>query len=221
VSRRIKLTLVSAVLMAGLAAAVSAFYLANQVDRQFQSVSERADTLFRLAADAVVRSVEMHPDLSVSEAVASDADLAGRLLALMTNTRVVLDLAVCDTAGRILVTTDTTRPTGTPFPAWPDYGRLASDPILPRVRALFASGQTDRYQLSRALESQEEGPLLSIRLVIYPGLIREELLPDLQKAGLLSLGSVAGSALAALIFFGYAFRPLSRVTQMLDHLTRG
>lgn len=60
-----------------------------------------------------------------------------------------------------------------------------------------------------------------MRVVIYPALIREDVLSDLREAGVLSLLSILGSTVGALVFSGYAFRPLGRVSQLLDNFTRG
>src|SRR5205823_9116070 len=63
--------------------------------------------------------------------------------------------------------------------------------------------------------------VLNVRVVIYPRLIREEIVPELRTALFLSISSILGSMVIAFLFSNVAFRPLGKLTQMLDHLTRG
>ena len=46
-------------------------------------------------------------------------------------------------------------------------------------------------------------------------------MPELQRVAVISLLSILGSILIALVFSNFAFKPLGRVARMLDHLTRG
>ncbi|MEO7652717.1 MAG: histidine kinase dimerization/phospho-acceptor domain-containing protein, partial [Bryobacteraceae bacterium] len=222
-TRSARLTLFSVLMVGVLVTTISALYLKNQIDRQFQFVLQRADLMKRLAADAVSRSIDQHLSLSIPEALAADADLPGRLLKILALSGSLLEIAVCDPQDKILFSTDLTRPAGLPFPKdYPDYARLAGEAgLLERLRVLSADTGPKYYQLSEALGAEGQAPVLWVRVVIYPALIRPDVIPDLRNAALGSLVSIVVSIVIALLFSRFAFRPLRRVTDMLDHLTRG
>lgn len=235
-SRRASLTLLTVLLVAGLTTTLSALYLVNQTDKQFQFVRRRAETLNRLAADTVARAVESLRGASPEEAVRENEELAASLLKIMSvSGSGLLEIAVCDRQGLVLLSTDYSRSPGTPFPAYSDYRELAPDEqsspgaaiwrrlalIGPKLEVLRAESGPRFYQLQELLAAEDRGPVLSVRVVVYPALIRQDVLDDLQEAGVLSLLSILGSIVGALVFSGYAFRPLSRVSQLLDNFTRG
>ncbi len=235
-SRRAGLTLLTVLLVAGLTTTLSALYLVNQTDKQFQFVRRRAETLNRLAADTVARAVESLRGASPEEAVRDNEELAASLLKIMSvSGSGLLEIAVCDREGHVLLSTDYSRSPGAPFPAYSDYRELAPDEdaspgtaiwrrlalIGPKLEVLRAESGPRFYQLQEVLAAEDRGPVLSVRVVVYPALIRQDVLDDLQEAGVLSLLSILGSIVGALVFSGYAFRPLSRVSQLLDNFTRG
>ncbi len=235
-TRRARLTLFTVLLVAALTTTLSAVYLVNQIAKQFQFVRQRAETLNSLAADDVAHTVENRPSGSVADALTANLDLTNRLLKIMSvSGSSLLEIAVCDPQGRVMVSTDASRASGEVFPRYPDYQELVSDEeaesgaaiwsrmekAWPQLQVLLDSGGPRQYQLQELLEAEDKGAILSVRVVIYPALIREDVLSDLREAGVLSLLSILGSIVGALVFSGYAFRPLGRVSQLLDNFTRG
>jgi signal transduction histidine kinase len=219
--RRARLTLISVGLVALLTGFISAYYLKTDIEKHFQVSLERAEVMKSLAADDVARSGEQQSTLPIPEALASDADLASRLRKIMTASGSLLEIAVCDWQNKVLLSTD--RRTGDTFPSdYPDYEQLAKRGSLWRKIRVLIDARTPRYyQLSEALGPEGEDPDLFIHVVIFPALLQKEIVPELQKAGVVSLFSILGSILIALVFSHFAFKPLSNVTRMLDHLTRG
>ena len=219
--RRARLTLISVGLVALLTGFISAYYLKTDIEKHFQVSLERAEVMKSLAADTVARSGEQQSTLPIPEALASDADLASRLRKIMTASGSLLEIAVCDWQNKVLLSTD--RRTGDTFPSdYPDYEQLAKGGTLWRkIRVLIDSRPPRYYQLSEALGQEGEDPDLFIHVVIFPALLQKDIVPELEKAGIVSLFSILGSILIALVFSHFAFKPLSNVTRMLDHLTRG
>ncbi|MGH9661932.1 MAG: sensor histidine kinase, partial [Bryobacteraceae bacterium] len=221
-TRRARLTLVSVLLAAALATAISAVYLRNQLNEHFRFALQRSEMFKTLAVDAVTRSLDRSPELSIEEALAADAELPTQLAKIMGISRSLLEIAVCDTAGRVLVSTDSTHDRGQPFPAdYADFARLVNAAgTVEKIRVL-----TERnlryYRLSQPLGSEDQQPALLVHVVVYPALIRVDVAQDARRAGLLSLAAVLASMIVTLVFSAYAFKPLSRVTQMLDQITRG
>lgn len=221
-TRRALLTLFSVLLVASIVTAISALYLRNQVDRQLEVVRERAESLARLAANAVARSLDKQPAAPVGDALASDPDLQGRLLEFLTSTTSLLEIAVCDPAGRILLSTEQNFAKGEAFQNYPDYDRLARNTTAwDKANLLFAGRALSNYQLTQSLEAEGEGVIVTVRAVVNLGLIRADIADDTQQALYAAAVSIAGSTLLAFLFSAYAFRPLTRVTRMLDMLTRG
>jgi signal transduction histidine kinase len=221
-NRRARLTLISVGLVALLTGFISAYYLKTDIEKHFQVSLDRADVMKSLAVDSVVRSTERESILPVSETLANDADLAARLRKIMTVSGSLLEIAVCDRHNNVLLSTDTSRREGDPFPLdYPDYAQLANRASLRQMIRVMMDRTPKYYQLSEALGPEGQNPDLFIHVVVFPALLREAIVPELEKAAVVSLLSILGSIVIALVFSSFAFRPLSNLTRMLDHLTRG
>jgi signal transduction histidine kinase len=223
-NRRVRLTLMSVCLVALLTGTFSSYYLKAEIERQFQFALQRAEGMKSLAADAVARSLEHQSDLPVADALAKDTDLAARLGKIMTVSGSLIEITICDPKdSKVLLSTDASRRVGDPFPSdYPDYSHLATTSgLFEKIQILRDQGPPKYYQLSEALGSEGQSPVVFVRVVILPALIRSDILPELEKAIAISLLAIIGSILSALVFSNFAFQPLSNVTKMLDHLTRG
>src|SRR6266478_5636452 len=173
-TQRIRLTLISVCLVALLTGSISIYYLKTEIEKQFQFGLQRADLMKSLAADSVARSLDLHPSIPIPQALLSDSDLADRLRTIMAVSRSLLEITICDNQNRVLLSTDTSRHPGDPFPAdYPDYGRLASQSYLyEKIRVLRDERTPKYYQLSGALGPEGQTPDLFVRVVILPALIR-------------------------------------------------
>src|SRR5439155_5486515 len=141
----------------------------------------------------------------------------------MTVSRSLQDITICDRDNRVLLSTDPSRRVGDPLPQdYPDYSQLATHAgLIEKIKVLREKATPKYYQLTEALGTEGQRPDLYVRVVIWPALIGNDILPDLQKAVVLSLLSIIGSILIALVFSSFAFQPLGKLTKMLDDLTRG
>ena len=222
-TRRARLTLISVCLVALLTGSISSYYLKAEIERQFQFALQQADLMKLLAADSVARSLERQASLPIEQALMTDADLGSRLQKIMTVSRSLLEISICDQRNRVLLSTDPSRRTGDAFPQdYPDYDQLVrKSSLLEKIRVLRAEGPPKYYQLAEALGREGQQEDLFVRVVILPALIRSDILPDLQNAVIVSLLAIIGSILIALVFSNFAFHPLTNVTKMLDDLTRG
>src|SRR6266545_1965419 len=95
-TRRIRLTLISVCLVALLTGTISTFYLVTEVDKRFQSALQKAEMMKTLAAHSVSRSLDQQPSLPIPEALISDADLADRLLKIVSVSGILIEISVCD-----------------------------------------------------------------------------------------------------------------------------
>jgi hypothetical protein len=220
-NRRARLTLISVGLVALLTGFICLYYLKTDIDKHFQFSLERAQAMQRLAVDGVSRSIEEQSNLPIPEALADDIDLAARLLKIVGVSGTLIEIAVCDRHNKVLLCTD--RRTGDIFPSdYPDYAKLVKQGSLAqRIGVLLDRRSLKYYQLSEELGPEGQNPDLFVHVVIFPALLREEIVPELKRAAVVSLLSILGSILIAFVFSHFAFKPLGNVTRMLDHLTRG
>src|SRR4029077_5132939 len=95
-----------------------------------------------LAAENVARSLERQAVLPSPEAQATDEDLTARLRTIMTVSRSLLEIPVCDPGQKILMSTDASRKIGDQFPDdYPDYKQLAlGSRLIDKVRVLLDQG---------------------------------------------------------------------------------
>src|SRR5262249_1098938 len=129
-NRRVRLTLMMVGLVALLSSSISAYWLATGIGKEFQAALDRAGLLKSFAADRVGGSLEAQPTVPVPEALAKDTELSARLANIMAISHSLLEITVCDSANKVLVSTDATRRVGGAFPAYPDYEQLARHAFL-------------------------------------------------------------------------------------------
>ncbi len=137
---------------------------------------------------------------------------------LLTASPPVLEIAVVDRNNEILASSDPTR-LGQIFEPYPDFAPMvARTTWIDKLRILF--GDKQYYQLEQPLGTGGE-TLLSVRVVVYPALIRNAIVPGFQQNIVIALGSILGAVVVALLFSTIAFRPLGRLGNMIDQLARG
>lgn len=216
-SLRARLTLWSVLLMATIVGCIGAIDLANEVQQQFDATMERAGLLRRVATTLVLQTLDRQRTAPLREAL-RDPELSAQLVDLLTASRTLLEIAVVDRSSEILASSDPTR-LGKIFEAYPDFGPVvAHTSSWDKVKILF--GDKRYYQLEQPLGTGGQ-TLLSVRVVVYPALIRNAIVPGFQKNVAVALGSILGAIVVALLFSTIAFRPLGNLGRMLDQLARG
>src|SRR6478672_8397103 len=103
---RARLTLWSVVVMGLIVGVVSGLDLAREVNNQFAATLERADYFNRTAVDVVRRNLNRDLTLPIREAVLHDPDLSVQLLDIMSGSKSLLEISVCDPADEILASSD-------------------------------------------------------------------------------------------------------------------
>ena len=217
-SLRVQLTLWSVLVMAVIVGAVSAVDLAQEVSHQFDSTLERADYYMGAAINVVKNTVNRNPAIQIHDALQNDPDLSNQLLAAMTSSKSLLEIAVCDPQDMILV--DIPGRAGAKFPAYPDFRPLVKGSLIQKMRALLGDSQA-KYQLSQGLGALNQPPAIYVRVVIYPQLIRTEIIRTIQSHAQVSILLLMGAIVVAFLFSAVAFRPIDKLGRMLDLLTSG
>ena len=85
---------------------------------------------------------------------------------------------------------------------------------------VWLTNPTTRYQLSKGLGVGNK-PEIYVRVVVWPGLIRKDMVPTLVQHAELSAFLLAGAIVAAILFSAIAFRPIGKLGHMLDLLMSG
>src|SRR5947209_9339464 len=122
-SLRAQLTLWSVAVMAAIVGIVSAVDLAQEVTHQFDSTLERSNYFKGAAVDVVGRTLNRDRTVPTREALKHASDLSGELLAIMTASKSLLEIAVCDPSGEILVDSEPSS-VGAKFQAYPEFQPL-------------------------------------------------------------------------------------------------
>lgn len=217
---RAQLTLWLVLVMALIVGAVGAFDLAQEINNQFAFTQERAAICMERAEEAFGRALDRSPSASIPDALRQDAELPNDLVKIMTaKNSPVIEIAVCDPQGIILADTGPTN-VGTRFPSYPDFQPLVEGSLTQKIRVL--AGNAAKYQLSEGLAPPgQPTPATYFRVVVYPRLIEQDIVPSLQSHAKTSILTLIGSIVAAFVFSAIAFRPIGKLGKMLDSVTKG
>lgn len=214
-----KLTLGSVLLATLIVGLISVVDLNNDMQRQFITTFERADLLKRVATKMVVQALERQRTLPLAEAL-RDPDLTSTLIDIGVASHAVFEIAVVSPQNQILADSDPSR-LGLVSESRPDFRPIAlTGGWWSRMSVLRQSGKY--YQLEEPLGVREGAkPLLYVRVLIEPALIRDDITPTLKSSANIALLSIAGAVLITFLFSAVAFRPLGELGHMLDMVTRG
>src|SRR5689334_20474149 len=205
-----KLTLGSVVLATVMVGLVSAVELENEIERQFRETLERAIVQRDLVTNLVSQTLNRHRTVPLEEAL-SDPELQSNLVNIIANSHAILEIAVLDAQNKILLDSDKDR-VGATTPPVPDFQPIVTTMgWYGKLRVLLERG-THYYQLQEA--KLGPSPLLFVRVIIEPALIRNDIGPNLQKNFVVALLSVLGAVVVTSLFSAVAFRPLGRIGHM-------
>jgi len=134
----------------------------------------------------------------------------------MAASPVIFEVAVVSPQGEILADSFADRQ-GEACPRYPDLTPLVNQGSwLDKLRVLL--GRNTGYL---QIEEQLGPPLLFVRVIVAPALIRENIKPALNQSGNLALAAIAGAICVTFLFSAFAFRPLGRLRRQLDLLASG
>jgi signal transduction histidine kinase len=214
-----KLTLGSVVLASLMVGVVSAVDLANEMQRQFESTLERAQTLKGVVTKMVSQSLNRQRSVSLREAL-REPDLQDLLVSSMIASGAILEVAVVDPHNEILFDSDPNR-LGVTSPPYPDFQPVVFSSSWSEKLDLLLRPESRYYQLEQPIGTPEGKPLLYVRIIIYPALIRNDINPTMQKNARVALLSVIGAVCLTFLLSAVAFRPLGQLGHMLDLVARG
>jgi signal transduction histidine kinase len=212
-----RLTLSFVLLAILLAGTISCVDLAGEINQQFAATLERAENLGTLASDLVGLSLNRQRTKPLAEAVA-DPEVSKMLSDTMLASGAIVEIAVLspeneiladsipDEIGKVLIPYDDFRPVVT------DHGWYGKWRVLREKKY---------YQLQQPLGPRNGPPILFVRVVVAPALIKASILPRLEENAIVALFSVLGAALVTMLVSAVAFRPLSRLRRQIESMTSG
>ncbi len=230
-----KFTLVSALLVLGVAVAISIAYIA-QISRLAIRRTElddivAADQVLLQAQHAVTESATSGnaPASGSSEdlrdylqrGLEDSQGLSSEMDAVLANYPAVYEVSIADSNGRALVSSDPAM-VSRQLPLHAPFSDLTRSSIYEQLRVIF--GATQLYEV-RAPFSLRLGdkvqPYGEVRVTVETGLLRTQIIPGLRSAGLLALGAVLLSTLLVSIVSRAMLSPLTAINRQLDSYSAG
>ncbi|MDX2153513.1 MAG: ATP-binding protein [Bryobacteraceae bacterium] len=230
-SLRTRLVVAMVVLVGSVVSVVSAFNFRDRAGRTLQEAFERASAnasnINSFVLERVVERTDRaeKPPRTLEEgrqfwAAAIREDTAVRHLSrnVLVNSPYVMDVAITDSEGRILSAPDGER-IGERLEWEKDFVEWQKGALLLRLwEVLWANHE---YEIAKPLGVHDQKPFFYTRVVVSTAMLRTALLPELQgilrASALIVLLSIAVAAAAASVLL----RPLERIHQTIDRISKG
>jgi signal transduction histidine kinase len=216
-----KLTLGTVLLATVIVAIISAVYLGNIMNLQFDSAQREAlgvlDIAVRYVQDAVNNS---RPDVPLSAALASDR-LPEQFKTEVAYHKEIVEVAVVDAAGEILADNIVNR-RGQSSQTYKPLAALVQAGWSAKLKVLL-SHNIEHYGVERNMGymGTPGPPPISVKVVVEPAIIRASMQPAIVQSARIALFSVVGAICLTFLFSAFAFRPLGRLRRQLDQLASG
>jgi len=220
VTLQAKLTLGSVLLATLIVALISAVDLGNVMQLEFESTLDGAELLKSQATFAVTEALNRQRAIPLSAALRDQA-LTDRLRKLVTASRAILEIAIVEPVTNVILADTLPTRLGTIGIPNKGFGPLVTDTgWLAKVRVLTRS-DVEYYQLQDSLGPSPDKPVLYVRVIVLPSLIRNKMIPTLNQTARIAVFSVIGAVLLTFLFSTLAFRPLGHIGHMLDMVAKG
>jgi signal transduction histidine kinase len=228
-SLRIRFILLVVALVAVVAVALSMLYLDNLVRSRSDEAIERGKLASR-QIDQELRerfnqqSAKYEAPATVEdtrklwhEIVENDPELNIRLLAMMAPIPSISEINVAGDDGRILASSKPQR-IGTQLPQLQDLLEWEKEPLIQRV--VDVSSRTLDWERVTTL-GDKDVPVFKIQVVTSSVLLRDLLLPEMQRLAAVSGGSFLAVILLTVLSTNLVLRPLKRIEQTIDRIVQG
>lgn len=215
-----KLTLGAVALEVLIVGAISAVNVANYSQLAFNNVLNRAKLVESAASDTVARALNENPKLTIPEALAV-ASVSQQLTNLMTEDNDLIEIAVADPGNSIVADSGDPERIGSIMSAYPDFAAFVDAPGWSGKLALLTNKDNSKYQLQTPLGPKGGQPILFVRVLVDPALIRHLLGPTLTEEANVSLISFAAAVAITFFISALAFRRVGQLNRMLDLVAAG
>jgi PAS domain S-box-containing protein len=230
-SLKTKFTLATSLLVLAVVAIVSTLYLARLTRQVLRQADDRArfvaQQIFLACQNALGDSAERGETPASSSSddmrryVVRSFDSSSTLNSLIESavgySPTIYEVTISDRNGIVLVSSDAAL-RGQKVVGRPSVSSLVRSGFFEQLRTLYGPPQVYEYSLPFNLGS---GPFGDIRIGLSSALIRDEISPSLQSAGLYALASVFLSTLLAAVVSRVSLAPIERITDQLDRISAG
>ena len=230
---RTKFTLITALLVLGVALLISVVFVgtlargaitaaeadanraALQVLGQAQKALEDASIAGRAPASSSSQDVRNY----LQEEFTRSSGVRSELENLPAQVKSIYEVTIADGGGMGLLSTDSNL-VNRPLTAWTPFSDLTSQSSYSQLRVIFGPSQFYQVQLPFGLRSSAgQARYGEVRVTVETGLLRNQITPGLQTAGLYGLAAVLISTLVSAFVSGIFLAPLDAINRQLDSLS--
>ena len=229
--KRLRLSIVA--LVVTVVVALSLLHVNSVIESRFQYGLELA-TIGGMQVDSFILQIvdeqtanhqpppETSEDLKKvwSEIVEQDAGLAVLLQKLTGSIPVVVEILVTGENDRILSASFPSL-RGQKVQVRPSFDEFNNKPVWEKLQEVLA-GSRDYEVVRKPLgASGEQEPVITVRVVLNSVLLRGQILPSLRNLAVVSSLALLLSLGLAIVASNIALRPLARIGEIVDRITRG
>ncbi len=230
---RTKFTLITALLVLGVAFLISMVFVAKLARREITAAKADAD---RAASRVLLQAQKSLEDAStagrapVSSSPQDVRDylqselvrgVRSELDSLTAQDPVIYEVTIADGGGTGLVSSDQNL-VDRPLTARTPFSDLLQRNLFSQLRVIFGPSQLYQVQLPFGLRSSAgQAPYGEVRVTVETSLLRAQIKPDLRSAAILGLAAVLISTLVSAFVSGLLLAPLGAINRQLDALSGG
>ena len=154
-----------------------------------------------------------------SEIVEQDPGLAALLQMLTGSTPVIVEILVTGEHDRVLSASFPSL-RGQKVQERPSFDEFDDKPVWEKLQEVLA-GSRD-YEVRKPLGARgEQEAVFTVRVVLNSVLLRSQIMPSLRNLAVVSSLALLLSLVLAIVASNIAFRPLARIGEIVDRITRG
>jgi PAS domain S-box-containing protein len=230
-SLKTKLTLATSLLVLAVVAVVSGLYLGRLMRQTLRQANDNAGFVAQQVYSACGNALKQATERGDAPVTVSPADLHAFVRRAFDNSStlnsliesdvgispIIYEITISDKDGIVLLSSDASL-RDQKVAARPPLSSLARAGFFQQLRELYGPPQIYEYSLPFDLGTS---PFGDIRIGLSSALIRSEISPGLQSAGIWALGAVLLSTLCAFVFSRVALAPIERISAQLDRISAG
>ena len=150
--------------------------------------------------------------------VQRDEALSSILTKVIASSNAVVEVLVCDDAGRILASSSPMENRRPEYLALPDFVQWGARPVWERLFEIFM--ETHDYALVESLGIPGKS-ILTIRVIVSSVLLSASIMPQVTSLAMVSSFSLLASILLAYLFSNVVLRSLERLSRRIESITAG
>ena len=230
-SLKTKLTLATSLLVLAVVALVSGLYLGRLMRQTLRQANDNAGFVAQQVYAACGNALKEAAERGDTTTSLEPADLRGYARRAFDNSSTlnsliesdvgisptIYEITISDKDGVVLVSSDASL-RDQKIGARPPVSALVGAGFFQQLRELYGPPQIYEFSLPFRLGTV---PFGDIRVGLSSALIRDQISPGLQSAGMWALGAVLLSTLFAFVVSRIALAPIERISAQLDRISAG